>query len=53
MRILALLLASFLLAPAYTAFENVELIGVDGEGAKDWPRWRGPSGQGLATGKGE
>jgi outer membrane protein assembly factor BamB len=28
----------------------VRLIGVDGEGAKYWPRWRGPSGQGLVTG---
>src|ERR671918_494099 len=52
MRILTLLLAVFLLAPAHTAFEDVTLIGVEGEGAKYWSRWRGPSGQGLAAGKG-
>lgn len=28
----------------------VTLIPVDGEGAKYWPRWRGPSGQGHVTG---
>lgn len=28
----------------------VEMVGVEGEGAKYWPVWRGPSGQGLATG---
>ena len=29
---------------------DVRMVGVDGEGAKYWPVWRGPSGQGLATG---
>jgi rhodanese-related sulfurtransferase/outer membrane protein assembly factor BamB len=29
---------------------EVRMVGVDGEGAKYWPVWRGPSGQGLATG---
>jgi outer membrane protein assembly factor BamB len=28
----------------------VTLIPVEGEGAKYWPRWRGPSGQGLVAG---
>ena len=28
----------------------VRMIADEGEGAKYWPRWRGPSGQGLATG---
>ena len=28
------------------------MIPVEGEGAKYWPRWRGPSGQGLAVGSG-
>jgi outer membrane protein assembly factor BamB len=28
----------------------VRMIADDGEGAKYWPRWRGPSGQGLANG---
>jgi hypothetical protein len=26
----------------------VQMIAVEGEGARYWPRWRGPSGQGLA-----
>jgi outer membrane protein assembly factor BamB len=30
--------------------EDVRLVGVEGEGAKYWPRWRGPSGQGYVTG---
>ena len=28
----------------------VRMIADEGEGAKYWPRWRGPSGQGVATG---
>jgi outer membrane protein assembly factor BamB len=28
------------------------MIPVEGEGARYWPRWRGPSGQGLVTGSG-
>jgi outer membrane protein assembly factor BamB len=49
MRILALMLAAFLLAPGHTAVDDVAMIAVDGEAAKYWPRWRGPSGQGLAA----
>lgn len=30
----------------------VRMVADEGEGAKYWPRWRGPSGQGLATGSG-
>ena len=30
----------------------VRMIADEGEGMKFWPRWRGPSGQGLATGTG-
>lgn len=30
------------------AQDKVRMIPVEGEGAKYWPRWRGPSGQGLA-----
>ena len=26
------------------------MVGVEGEGAKYWPIWRGPTGQGLAAG---
>jgi outer membrane protein assembly factor BamB len=29
---------------------DVRMVAVEGEGAKYWPVWRGPSGQGLATG---
>jgi outer membrane protein assembly factor BamB len=32
------------------ALDNVRLIPVEGEAAKYWPRWRGPSGQGHVTG---
>lgn len=35
---------------AQPAPENVRLIPVEGEAAKYWPRWRGPSGQGHVTG---
>ena len=47
-RILALASALALLhaAPAV----NVEMIVIEGEGAKYWPRWRGPSGQGYVVG---
>lgn len=31
---------------------GVRLLGDEGEGARYWPRWRGPSGQGLAAGGG-
>jgi len=30
----------------------VQMIPVEGEGARYWPRWRGPSGQGLVAGAG-
>ena len=30
----------------------VRMVADEGEGAKYWPRWRGPSGQGLVTGTG-
>ena len=30
----------------------VRLLGDEGEGRKYWPRWRGPSGQGLVEGRG-
>jgi outer membrane protein assembly factor BamB len=53
MRIVAVALAAFLLAPAAgVAVNEVAMIPVEGEGAKYWPRWRGPSGQGLAMGSG-
>ena len=37
---------------ALSAFETVSMIEVEGEAAKYWTRWRGPSGQGVVkTGK--
>src|ERR1041384_6098851 len=30
----------------------VRMVADEGEGAKYWPRWRGPSGQGVGTGTG-
>ena len=47
-RIVALAFAVALVHAAPAA--NVEMIVVDGEGAKYWPRWRGPSGQGYVVG---
>jgi outer membrane protein assembly factor BamB len=39
--------------PAAPAQDNaVRMIAIEGEGAKYWPRWRGPSGQGTASGAG-
>ncbi|MBM3818404.1 MAG: hypothetical protein FJW14_05215 [Acidimicrobiia bacterium] len=38
-------------SPPLTGQESaVRMVADEGEGAKYWPRWRGPSGQGLATG---
>jgi outer membrane protein assembly factor BamB len=42
-------LASVVVVTA-AAFESITIVPVDPEGAKYWPRWRGPSGQGLAAG---
>ncbi|MDQ3069238.1 MAG: PQQ-binding-like beta-propeller repeat protein [Acidobacteriota bacterium] len=53
MRILSALLAASLFmaaAPQSPAPDHVEMIRVEGEGANYWPRWRGPSGQGIAQG---
>jgi outer membrane protein assembly factor BamB len=50
--VLAMALAAFLLAPAPPPLADATMIPVDGEGAKYWSRWRGPSGQGLAAGSG-
>jgi outer membrane protein assembly factor BamB len=36
-----------LAAPRLLADEPVSMVPVEGEGAKYWPRWRGPGGQGL------
>lgn len=52
---IAIPVALLLAAPAATSAIlggtfDVSLIPVDVEGAKYWPRWRGPSGQGHVTG---
>jgi outer membrane protein assembly factor BamB len=53
MRIVAAVVAAFLLAPAAgLTVDEVAMVPVEGDGAKYWPRWRGPSGQGLAAGSG-
>ena len=52
MRILAFALALFVLAGVPAPIDDVAMIAVEGEGAKYWPRWRGPSGQGLVAGSG-
>ena len=35
-----------------TTGDGVRMVADEGEAAKYWPRWRGPSGQGLANGSG-
>ena len=38
--------------PPATVAAEVEMIAVDEDGARYWPRWRGPSGQGVVEGTG-
>lgn len=52
MRTLAAGLLLLLAAGGSPAFDEVSMIAVEGEGARYWPRWRGPSGQGLVAGSG-
>ena len=47
---LVLSLAAVSHLAARPAVETVEMVAVEGEGAKYWPRWRGPSGQGHVVG---
>ena len=48
MRYLLLFTTALLVLPATARLaEEPRMIEVSGEGAKFWPRWRGPSGQGL------
>jgi outer membrane protein assembly factor BamB len=53
-RIIAAVLIVFAMAAAMwpQVAGGVRMIGVEGEGERYWPRWRGPSGQGLAAGSG-
>ncbi len=53
MRIIAsALLAICLALPSVPVVDEVAMIAVEGEGAKYWSRWRGPSGQGLVADSG-
>jgi len=47
-------LASMLCRPIGLAGQDadVQMIPAEGEGARNWSRWRGPSGQGLVAGSG-
>src|SRR6266853_836780 len=47
-------LASILVPPSRLHGQDaaVHLIPIEGEGARYWSRWRGPSGQGLVAGAG-
>jgi outer membrane protein assembly factor BamB len=42
-----LVVTAVLGVPLASAPDEVRMIAVEGEGARYWPRWRGPSGQGL------
>jgi outer membrane protein assembly factor BamB len=49
----SLRLFTIVLLGQFTAIaQQVRMIPVEGEGAKYWSRWRGPSGQGIAAGSG-
>jgi outer membrane protein assembly factor BamB len=45
-------LMALLLVPLYAEHAPVRMIEAQGEAAKYWPYWRGPSGQGLVRGSG-
>jgi len=47
---LALVCAMAAVAALAAQPPDVAMVAVEGEGAKYWPVWRGPSGQGLVTG---
>jgi outer membrane protein assembly factor BamB/rhodanese-related sulfurtransferase len=49
---LALVLLAVMLAPVRAQQTDIRMVTVEGEGAKYWPVWRGPSGQGIVTGAG-
>src|SRR5215213_4358191 len=48
-RRLALCVSLLITAVLAAAPSDVRMIEITGEGAKYWPRWRGPSGQGTAA----
>ena len=47
-----LVAASCVVATGAQQPDGVRMIPVEGDGARYWPRWRGPSGQGLVAGTG-
>ena len=47
---LAVVLVSLLVPTLIAQSSSIRMIGDEGEAAKYWARWRGPSGQGLVTG---
>ena len=47
-RAIWLVILVFVTPVSLDAQEKVRMLPAEGEGAKYWPRWRGPSGQGLA-----
>ena len=55
-RLLALAVATLVIAAPHSRGLGqeaaVRMIADEGDAAQQWPRWRGPSGQGLATGTG-
>src|SRR5262245_50211002 len=46
---LTMAISAALLATVSSAPADVRMVGVSGQGARFWPRWRGPSGQGLVA----
>jgi outer membrane protein assembly factor BamB len=50
--IIAALVCCAASTPSSAQSADVRMVGAEGEGAKYWPSWRGPSGQGLAAGSG-
>ncbi len=38
--------------PANVSMADISMVEAEGEAASTWPRWRGPSGQGLVAGEG-
>jgi len=46
---LTLAMSAALLATGSSAPADVRMVDVSGQGARFWPRWRGPSGQGLVA----
>src|ERR1043165_1700040 len=48
-RLICLMVLLLALPSALEAQDKVRMLSPEGDGVKYWPRWRGPSGQGLAA----